>query len=226
MLDSDSHLNCPVSWDLAVCLGEMPVIDTKRSAGPGTMVFQLCISIRCENTALRSLAVFEQSLNLQLRTIVHGAEWDPSQWLFHRQGMALVDQWITTPLLVGLSVQIDLRDDSRLSSSQLGHRCSQRGWFNCSLPNGIALLPVVLQPKRIFLCRVTCGSGAICFLFAGLQELCNSEIFYLATTSTSKTKQPNKKYRHLDLLCRLWCSKLYEDYFWGRKKALQLFLVI
>lgn len=66
MLDFDSHLNCPVSWDLAVCLWEMLVIDIQPLAGPGTMVFSTvyfhsvwkhCSSVTCCLSAILELAV-------------------------------------------------------------------------------------------------------------------------------------------------------------------------
>lgn len=98
--------------------------------------------------------------------------------------MTLIHQWITTPLLVGLSVWIDLGDDSWLVI--FFHR------------EGVGLtaafqMPVVLWPMHNSLPMVMCGLGAM-FLFAGLQELYNSDIFDFWLLPPVKTKQKVQTY--------------------------------
>lgn len=184
--DFDSYLSCPVTYDWAVFLGhpflEMPAIYT-RPLVRLEPYFSTCLFSFSVKTLLFTGTcgvVSEQSLNLQLHTKCSWGwnEWDPSQWLFYGQGMTLTHQWIATPLLVGLSVQIDLRDDPWFSSSQLGHFLSQRGCrFNCSLPNGTPLLPVMLWPNHSFLSRVMCGSGTICFCLLDCKSFVTVKFF-------------------------------------------------
>lgn len=118
-------------------------------------------------------------------------------WLFHRQGVTVIAQWITTALQVRLSVLIDLRLID-VSSSQLDHflwreyRLLQPSKWHSSAASYV-LAQAQLPFQGYVWLRTICFCLQDCKSFITGWNFGFSHYFHQLTTTTKK--------RNLDVMC-------------------------